>query len=212
MLNPYFKNMRETSEIDLSHSLVEEVIQLTGMDVYYIKSEQVSSPDFDTIFGENRFEQLNTANLIEMYPRNFEMPFNGGDLFTKFGVSMNQQITFEVAYRRFERVIGGRPREGDYIFIPATTPREMNDIFKIQFVDTDDEVYNPQGTILKYVIKCERANFTHQELATGVARIDNSMPSNSNELEGDREADNEALKELSDMFLNFDEQHPFGNP
>lgn len=208
--NPYFRVYEQASEQDLSHDLVEEVIQMAGMDVYYIKTESVSSPEFDVLFGENRFEKLRDCYQIEMYPRNIEMPFGGGDLFTKMGLSMNQQVTFEVAYRRFESVVGTRPREGDYIFLPALTPREMNDVFKVMYVETDDVEWNPQGTILKYVIKCERSSFSHQEIDTGIEGLDFSIPPELNLGKNDPNNDSDKIQELTEIFVDFDESHPFG--
>ena len=211
--NPYFKNMYQHNEQNLSHDLVEEFIQLAGMDVYYMKVEQLDSKDFDALFGQNRFEVLKDATPIEMYLRNFEQPYMGFDMYGQVGVSLNTQIVFEVGYRRFESMFDGmRPREGDYIFIPASTPREMNDMFKIMYVETDDEHWNPQGTILKYILKCERATFAHQELKTGVEDIDYSVDPEMAELKGDPNADNELIQELGDMFIDFDEGHPFGKP
>lgn len=210
--NPYFRNMTQKNEQDLSHDLVTEIIQMTGMDVYYIKMESVKSPDFDVLFGENRFEKLQDCFLIEMYPRNFEMPYEGNDLYSKLGLTMNRQVTFEVGYRRIEQVIGSRPREGDYIFIPAVTEREMSDIFKIMYVETDDIEWNPQGTILKYVLKCDQATFGHQELETGIANIDFSVPAFAETTNGDPNAHNDLMQNLGNMFIDFDETHPFGKP
>lgn len=211
--NPHFRLYEQSTEQDLSHDLVEEVIQMAGMDVYYIKTESVSSPDFDRLFGENRFEKLDDCYLIEMYPRNIEMPFGGGgDLFSKMGLTMNQQITFEVAYRRFEKVVGSRPREGDYIFLPAFTPREMNDVFRVMYVETDDIEWHPQGTILKYIIKCERSSFSHQEINTGIENLDFSVPPELNMGKNDPNNDSNLIQELGDVFIDFDEAHPFGKP
>lgn len=214
MINPYFNTMRQSSEQNLSHDLVEEIIQMTGIDVYYIKVESISDPDFDRLFGENRFEKLRDTFVIEMYPRNFEQPYDGGDLYSKLGLTSNIRIIFEAAYRRFESVVGGRPREGDYIFLPVLTERSMAVIFKIMHVDVDDVEWNPQGTILKYTISCELSSFAHQDIETGIGAIDFSIPNgyNDTDLSGDVNADNNILQELGDMLINFDEEHPFGRP
>lgn len=210
--NPFFQHMTQRNEQDLSHDLVEEIIQMAGMDVQYIQMDNIGSDNWDQIMGENRFEILRDAKPIEMYLRNFESPYGGGDLYTKLGVSMAETLTLEVAYRRFEEVFGGRPREGDYVFIPATTPREMNDMFKVLYVETDEPEWNPQGTILRYILKCEKANFAHQELQTGVPGIDFSVDPDSADGKGDPNFDNDKIQEISDMFIDFDENHPFGKP
>jgi hypothetical protein len=211
-INPYFNHMADPAEQDVFHDLVIETIQLAGMDVYYIKTNQVNSPDFDRILGDNRFEELKDTYLIEMYPRNFETPYGGADMFSKFGFSMNQTVTFEVAYRRFEEVVGGRPLEGDYIFVPATSQRKMNDIFRIVYVEADSEQWFPLGTITKYAISCERATFAHQSIDSGIPALDNSMPPNANDGGGDPNFDNNIFTELGNMFIDFDESNPFGRP
>lgn len=203
--------MHASNEQDLSHSLIEEIIQMAGIDVYYIKVENLKSEQWDILFGENRFEVLRDARLIEMYPVNFENPYMGGDLYEKLGLTMNQQITFEVAYRRFEQEFDGmRPREGDYIFIPAATEREMNDMFRIMYVETTEPNWYQQGTILRYTLKCERATYGHQELKTGVEGIDYSVGPGMADLQDDANADNEIIQDLTDIFIDFSENNPFG--
>lgn len=209
--NPYFKHIDAANEQDLYHDLATEMVQMAGVNVYYIKASGLSG-EFDSLFGENRFQTLTDATEIEMLLENMETPYGGGDIYTKFGLSMSQTATFVVAYRRFEEVFGARPKEGDYIYIPAWNARTPADIFRINYVDVDKYQYEPLGNPIYYQISTERAKFSHEQISTGLEELDGFGADifNDNSVENDPGATNDMIQALGDIFQQFDEQHPFG--
>ena len=210
-VSPYFQHIDASNEQDLFHSLAEEFIQLAGVNCYYIKVEQVDDDNYDKLFGENRFEVLQNATLIEMYLKDMEQPLGNDDLYAKFGLSQPHSCTFLVGVRRFNSEFGHRPREGDYVYLPNWSIGP-DDIFRIAKVEVTDYQFKALGSPVYYFLRCERAKFNHQIVNTGIADLDNSATINNNSVENDRNADNDPLQELSDMFINFDEKHPFGKP
>lgn len=209
--NPYFKHIDAENERELYHDLATEMVQMAGVNVYYVKATGLSG-EFDDLFGENRFQTLSEATEIEMLLENMEIPYGGGDIYTKFGLSMNQTATFVVAYKRFEEVFGGRPKEGDYIYIPMWNARTPADIFRINYVDVDKYQYEPLGNPLYYQLSTERAKFSHETVNTGLDELDvfGADLLNNDSVAKDFGANNDTIESLGDIFQQFDEQHPFG--
>jgi len=211
-VNPHFKHIDAANEQELYHDLAEELIQMAGVDVYYIKAEGLQGSDFDSLFGENRFEKLGEGIQIEMFIEGSETPYGGSDMFSKFGLTQAQTVSFLVSYRRFEDMFDMRPREGDFVYIPKFDKRTPADIFRISFVDVDKHQFEPLGTTLFFHLSTERARYSHESINTGVDELDAvaaDMP-NGTDLDNDTNADNDLIQSLGDMFQNFDESNPFG--
>lgn len=213
-VSPYFHHIDAKNEQDLYHDLATEMIQLAGIDVHYMKVEQVNDINYNPVFGENRFEKLGQSTVIEMYPKDFEQPYGNDDLYAKFGLSAPNTCTFLVGVRRFEGVFGHRPREGDYIYVPLWSHLGPDDIFRIAKVDIEDFQFKTLGSPIYYFIKCERAKFSHQSVSTGEPVLDAGVVEqlNNNSVANDLNADNDPVQQLSDDFISFDETNPFGTP
>lgn len=206
-VNNYFDHVTQRNEQDLYHDLAEEMIQLSGIDVQYIKVENLRAENYDPIFGENRFEKMNGAVTIEMYMKDFEQPLGGDDLYSKFGFTQAHTCTFVAGVRRFGSVMGMCPREGDYIYIPEWDYLGPDDIFRITKVDFVDAQWKALGSPVYYFIKCERAKFSHQEVNTGVPDLDEDAVRKEMV---DRNDDTDPLEELGKAFIDFSEDNPFG--
>lgn len=207
--NPYFNHVTARNEQDLWHSLAEETVQMAGIDVQYIKADTVQGEHYDDLFGENRFEKLSKAVTVEMLLKDFEQPYGGEDLYAKFGLSQPHQATFIVAVRRFHKELAMRPREGDYIFINLPDVLGPNDIFRIHSVDSKDVQWKALGSPVYYYIKCERAKYAHQEVDTSVPELDLSAEIHS---QVDANDQTDPLQDLTNMFVDFSEKNPFGEP
>jgi len=210
-VSPYFHHIDASNEQDLFHSLAEEFIQLAGVNCYYIKVEQVKDANYNEIFGENRFEVLKNATMIEMYLKDMEQPFGNDDFYAKFGFSQPHSCTFLVGVRRFNKEFNHRPREGDYVYIPNWTIGP-EDIFRIAKVSISDYQAHALGSPVYYFLHCERAKYNNQLVNTGIADLDNTTPVNNNSLVNDPNADNDPIQQLSDSFISFNEKNPFGTP
>jgi hypothetical protein len=209
-VSPFFNHISAENEQDLFHDLAAEFVYLSGISVYYIKSDAITDENFDQIFGENRFQTLGEAKEIEMYLENMETPYGGmGDMFSKFGLTQNQTVTFIVAYRRFEEEFGMRPREGDYIYIPKWHNRGPDIIFRISYVEFDKDQFVPTGDPKFYQIKADRARLSHENIETKLDIVDLGAEERLENVVND---DTDIIEELGDIFINFDEQHPFGRP
>ena len=213
-VSQYFSHIGATNEQDLYHDLAIEMVQLSGIDVHYIKVEQVQDSNYDKLFGENRFEVLGQSVVIEMYLKDMEQPYVHEEMYAKFGLTQPSSCAFLVAVRRFDAEFNHRPREGDYIYIPPWNNIGPDDIFRIASVDVRDYQVMALGSPVYYFIKCERAKYNHQIVNTGSELFDTETAGllNNNSVTNDPNADNDPLQVLSDQFIQFDESNPFGTP
>ena len=168
--NSYF-TQGTTGEQDLIENLVIEQIKMFGKNVFYMPRTLVNE---DTTFTEDALSKFDDAYEIEAY---IEDPtgFTGdGDLFTKFGVRISDQVTFIISRKRFteavddnaQLIVEGRPNEGDLVYFPMA-----NKIFKIMFVEHEQPFYQ-FGKIHVWGLKCELFEFSDEQFDTGVTAID----------------------------------------
>lgn len=209
--NPYFNHTGAVNEQDLYHDLATEMIQLAGMDVRYLKVESINDANYDPILGENRFEELEEATIIEMYLKDYEQPYAGDDFYAKFGLSQPHTCTLLVGVRRFMDELGHRPREGDYVYIPKTDFLGPDDLFRIHKVDFVDAQWKALGSPVYFFLRCERAKFTHQDLTGADTELDADLMTKE-DVRNDRNDDSDPLQELGDLLIDFNEKNLFGEP
>lgn len=116
-VNKYFNQTRRTSEQDLYTSIVTESIQITGVDVLYIKRENL---EIDPILNETKSSTFKDTLTIEMYLPESEQP--QGDLFlmSQIGITYKETSEAYVSIKRWREVAGNemiQPREGDLIYV-----------------------------------------------------------------------------------------------
>ena len=162
--NTYFRNFDARNEQELLHSLVTESIQIYGHDVNYIPRTLVNT---DTILGEDSISEYKDAYSIEMYIKSVDGFEGEGDLVSKFGLEIRDQIVFSVARRAFEGLdIGVRPKEGDLIYFPLTEK-----LFQIMFVEHETPFYQT-GALPSFDLTCELFTYSDEKLDTGVEEVD----------------------------------------
>ena len=140
-------------------------------DVYYLPRTLVNE---DTVFSEDNLSKFESAYQIEAYIETVNGFGGDGDLFSKFGVRISDQVTFIISRTRFteavddnaQLIVEGRPNEGDLIYFPLA-----NKLFKIMFVEHEQPFYQ-LGKIHVWGLKCELFEFGDEQIDTGVAAID----------------------------------------
>ena len=160
-----------TGEQDLVGSLVTEQIKMFGKDVYYIPRTLV---DRDSVFEEDSLSAFNGAYLIEAYIEDATGFRGDGDMFSKFGVRISDQVTFIISRERFtaavddnaQLIVEGRPNEGDLIHLPMA-----NKTFEIQLVEHAVPFYQ-LGKVHVWGLRCELFEYSDEDFNTGVAEID----------------------------------------
>lgn len=168
--NVYFSHGAK-SEQNLFEDLIIEAMRIYGHDVYYIPRKIV---DLDRILNEDIVSKFEKSFKIEMYVESVDGFEGDGDLISKFGLEIRDQVTLVVARRRWNSLVGRfgytsdsvRPREGDLIFFPMT-----NSLFEIKFVE-DMMPFFQLGNTPTFKLICELFEYSGQSITTGVDQID----------------------------------------
>ncbi len=162
--NSYFRNFDAKNEQELLHSLVSEAIQIYGHDVSYIPRTLVNE---DTILGEDSISEYKDAHSVEMFIKSIDGFEGEGDLLSKFGLEVRDQIVFSLARRAWEGLdIGTRPKEGDLIYFPLTEK-----LFQIMFVEHETPFYQT-GALPTFDLTCELFTYSDEKIDTGIEEVD----------------------------------------
>ena len=175
--NVYFDTGTKPEQ-HLYEDLMIEQLKIYGQDVFYIPRTLVKE---DSLFGEDTLSKFGDAYLIEMYFENVEGYEGEKEIMSKFGLQMNEDVTFVVARRRFEQLVSHdsnlivktRPNEGDLVYFP-----KVKKIFEITFVDHDDPFYQVHN-LPAFKLKCKTFEYSSEDLNTGIAEIDAIETDNS---------------------------------
>ena len=169
-VSTYFDNFTHLGYQRLQEELGTQMIKRYGIDVHYMPRSHVN---IDRLWNEDTLSEFNQATLIEVYIKTFQGWQGEGDLMSKFGISMADQITFSMMRNRWQDEFTNfqpsliRPLEGDFIYLPLT-----HALFEVKFVEHESNFYQT-GQLTYYDIKCERVNYSDEKLNTGVTEIDN---------------------------------------
>lgn len=163
-INPYFNLYKtNTNEQKLVRDFTSESIQIYGQDVYYVVRD-IENEDY--LFTEDTLSSFSEKYIIEMYIESFE-GFEGDDIISKFGYSIQDRMLLSCSVDRFrEEIPLVHPNEGDLIYLPLS-----NSLFEIKFVEDEQQFY-PVGTLPAFKLSCELFRYDNQDFETGVPEID----------------------------------------
>ena len=168
--NLYFSE-KVRSEMDLYADLVIEALKIYGQDVYYLPRNLVNE---DVLLGEDPTSQFPQSHKIEMYIENVEGFDGEGDLFTRFGVEIRDEVTLVVSKQRFETQVRrmttsgitiDRPAEGDLIWMPLT-----NKMFEIRHVEHEQPFYQIENLPV-YKMRCTLFEYTGEDFDNQIDNI-----------------------------------------
>ena len=176
-LNPFFLQGSQ-SEQRLVQSLINEQLKIYGVEVTYIPRKFVRK---QTIIKEVQSSAFDDNFLLEAYLNTYEGYSGQGDIMTKFGVSLRDEVTLTISRERFEDFISpfleadedyelaSRPREGDIIFFPLGER-----LFEVKFVEHEEPFYQ-LGKNYVYQLKCELFEYEDEVIDTGIDAIDSQL-------------------------------------
>ena len=176
-LNPFFLQGSQ-SEQRLVQDLINEQLQIYGVEVTYIPRKFVRK---QTIIKEVQSSAFDDNFLLEAYVNTYEGYGGQGDIMTKFGVSLRDELTLTISKERFEDFISPflesdedyelstRPREGDIIFFPLGAR-----LFEVKFVEHEEPFYQ-LGKNYVYQLKCELFEYEDEVIDTGIDIIDSQL-------------------------------------
>ena len=176
-LNPYFLQ-GSRGEQRLVQSLINEHLKIYGQEVTYIPRKYVNQ---SSIIEEVTSSKFDDNFAIEMYVNTYDGYSGAGDVLTKFGMSLRDEVELTVSRERFEEFIApfmdasddielaSRPREGDLVFFPLGQR-----LFEIKFVEHEDPFYQ-LGSNYVYKLKCELFEYEDEVIDTSIDIIDTQV-------------------------------------
>ena len=158
-LNPFFLQ-GASSEQRLVQDLINEQLKIYGVEITYIPRKFVRK---ETIIREVTSSKFDDNFALEAYVQNYEGYSGAGDILTKFGMNLKDELTLIISKERFEDfispflesmnddeiVLSSRPREGDIVYFPLGRR-----LFEIKFVEHEQPFYQIGKTYV-YELKCE---------------------------------------------------------
>ncbi len=170
-------------------NLVNEQIQMYGIDVYYIPRTFIREA---TIMQEVTSSAFRSYFVLEAYLENFDGYGGQGDLMSKFGIQVKDEVTLTISRDRYENYIAPflnsrmlylmdspqddgqmatiqRPKEGDLIYFPLGRR-----LFEIKFVEHEKPFYQ-LGKGYVYELQCELFEYEDEVLDTSVDEIDSTL-------------------------------------
>ena len=170
-------------------NLVNEQIRMYGIDVYYIPRTFIRDA---TIMREITSSSFRSYFVLEAYLENFDGYGGQGDLMSKFGIQVKDEVTLTISRDRYENYIAPflnsrmlylmdspqddgsmmtiqRPKEGDLIYFPLGRR-----LFEIKFVEHEKPFYQ-LGKGYIYELQCELFEYEDEVLETSIDEIDSTL-------------------------------------
>ncbi|QPX48167.1 virion structural protein [Synechococcus phage S-SRM01] len=178
-LNPFFLQ-GSPGEQRLVQDLINEQLKIYGVDVIYIPRKFVRK---QTIIREIQSSKFDDNYAIEAYINNYDGYSGQGDILSKFGVNLKDELSLVISKERFEDfispfleasdndeiILASRPREGDLVYFPLGQR-----IFEVKFVEHEVNFYQ-LGKLYMYELKCELFEYEDEVIDTTIDEIDSQI-------------------------------------
>jgi len=175
-LNPFFLQ-GSSGEQNLVQELINEQLKIYGIEVLYIPRKFVR---VQTILEEVQSSKFDDNFLLEAYVNNYDGYSGAGDIMTKFGVSIRDELSLVISRERFEDFIApflededdneitvsDRPREGDLVYFPLGKR-----LFEVKFVEHEKPFYQ-LGKNYVYELQCELFEYEDEVFDTSIDEVD----------------------------------------
>ena len=175
--NSYFLHGSQ-SEQRLVQDLINEQLKIYGIDVTYIPRKYVNT---QSIIEEVQSSKFDDNFVLEAYVNSYDGYSGAGDVLTKFGMSLRDEVELTISKERFEDFISpfmsastdielsSRPKEGDLVFFPLGQR-----LFEVKFVEHEEPFYQ-LGKNYVYKLKCELFEYENEVIDTSIDAIDTQV-------------------------------------
>jgi len=182
-LNPYFLQGAQ-SEQRLTQDLINEHLKMFGVEITYIPRKFIGTDD---VLNEVESSKFDDNFAIEAYVNTYEGYSGAGDVLTKFGMSLRDEVVLTISKERYEDFIApfmsglddgtddsivpltNRPKEGDLVYFPLGQR-----LFEVKFVEHEDPFYQ-LGKNYVYQLKCELFEYEDEVISTSIEEIDTQV-------------------------------------
>ena len=178
-LNPFFLQ-GSPGEQRLIQELINEQLKIYGIEIIYIPRKFVRK---QTILKEIQSSKFDDNFLLEAYVNSYEGYSGSGDILTKFGMSLRDDLNLVISKERFEDFIApflvligeddleltSRPKEGDLIYFPLGQR-----LFEVKFVEHEKPFYQ-LGKLYVYELQCELFEYEDEVIDTSIEEVDRTV-------------------------------------
>ena len=188
-LNPFFLQGSPNEQF-LVQDLINEHIQMHGVEVFYLPRKIFKTDDIIREIQSSKFDDVFT---IEAYINNFDGYAPDSDIMTKFGLRLKNEISLTISRERYEEFIAPflegissgiregriteydfadlitRPKEGDLIYFPLGER-----LFEIKRVEHEKPFYQ-LGSSYTYELSCELYEYENELIDTALEEVDNTV-------------------------------------
>ena len=166
------------SEQNLIQSLVNEQLQMYGVEVHYLPRTYATT---NKVIKEVVESEFKNAHPLEAYIDNYEGYTGQGTILSKFGIENRDDLQLIISKERFENYISPltrdltgielntRPKEGDLIYFPLG-----DRLFEIKFVEHEQPFYQLKKTYV-YELRCELFRYEDEVIDTDITEIDDEI-------------------------------------
>jgi hypothetical protein len=175
-LNPFFLQ-GSPGEQRLVQDLINEQLKIYGVEVIYIPRKFVRK---ETILKELSSSKFDDNFAIEAYVNTYDGYTGQGDILSKFGMNLKDEVSLVISRERYEDFISPflnntdvelttRPKEGDLVYFPLGQR-----LFEVKFVEHEQPFYQ-LGKLYVYELKCELFEYEDEVIDTTVDEIDTQI-------------------------------------
>ena len=188
-LNPFFLQGSPNEQF-LVQDLINEQIQMYGVEVYYLPRKIFKTDD---IIREIQSSKFDDVFALEAYINNYDGYAPDSDIMTKFGLRLKNEISLTISRERYEEFIAPflegissgiregriteydfadlitRPKEGDLIYFPLGER-----LFEIKRVEHEKPFYQ-LGSSYTYELSCELYEYENELIDTAIEEVDNTV-------------------------------------
>lgn len=212
----YFNHYEQFGEIALYDSLVQESIQISGIDVSYIRRTDF---EIDPVLYEPKASVFEHGFMIEANIPDNLMNWEGqGTMMNQFGITIQNQGNILFSKTRWgqiqrERAAKGlwtidRPYEGDLIYFGYGHKKYTNTLFIINQVDFSDMSWQ-MGRNFVYRCLCSLYSPSHNEMVK-MSEFDLSQQVDDAIEAEEVIRQNDNIDVIGKTLEVFSEKHPFG--
>jgi hypothetical protein len=196
--NRYFNQYTPVKqEQSLVEDLIIESIKIYGVDGYYLPRTHVN---LDKIYGEDASMLFDDALEMEFYIKSFDGFQGQEDFMAKFGLQVDESVTFVVSQKRFtqslktsiiteysynmltedgDELLSNRNDVSEYDYETIVRPREgdliwismLKAMYEIKFTQNIENFFQ-LGKLYTYELRCDKLEYSSERINTDIAEVD----------------------------------------
>lgn len=196
--NRYFNQYTPVKqEQNLVEDLIIESIKIYGVDGYYLPRTHVN---LDKIYGEDASMLFDDALEMEFYIKSFDGFQGQEDFLSKFGLQVDESVTFVVAQKRFtqslktsiiteysynmltedgDELLSNRNDVSEYDYETIVRPREgdliwipmLKAMYEIKFTQNIENFFQ-LGKLYTYELRCDKLEYSSERINTDITEVD----------------------------------------